>query len=695
MAEQYRMTISRQTVDKLGVKLYDRISAVIAELVANSYDADATRVDITAPMGELLATKSGGKLLDKGLRIEVSDNGSGMTPDEVNRHYLVVGKERRSDPERGSTSKRLGRKVMGRKGVGKLAPFGVCDRVEVITSGGAKVHGKGADGKQAHGYLTAHLVLDRTGIVQDTDKVYHPQPGELDGCVQPNSGTRLILTKFDHRRVPPIADFERQLAQRFGLPGANWQISLHDSLKPTGSPDQTRVVGAFVMTKMPGSEITLPAGDGPVIGPGGDPLDGVVAGFEHDGSFYPVTGWIAYSSEPYRDELMAGIRVYCRGKIAAQTRVFNLTAGFTGEYDIRSYLVGELHADWLDEAEDLIRTDRQDILWTHELGQAFEAWGMRLVRKIGEMTREPRRKRAWQTFKEASKIEERVAEAYPAANQESIRAKTLEMAQLIAKTTRDEDLQDPGMLDSIVQLSLTLGPYITLDEKLREAADAGDLLSAITGILRTARIAELTSFGRIAEDRVRVIEKLEALKDAPGTLEAAFQDLITQAPWLINPQWSPIIANRRFSTLKSELQKFYKQKTGEDLNLDDFSDPLKRADFVLTSQDEALQLIEIKKPNHNLEPKEMERLDGYVKLLNEFLDLPGNVDLKKAFPDFHVTLVCDGLALSGVHKTAFDGLVTKGKLTHINWVTFLLRARTAHQEFLDEAKRLREFAAKN
>jgi hypothetical protein len=48
------MTISRLTVDKLGVKLYDRVSAVIAELVANAYDADATTVKIEAPMGHYL-----------------------------------------------------------------------------------------------------------------------------------------------------------------------------------------------------------------------------------------------------------------------------------------------------------------------------------------------------------------------------------------------------------------------------------------------------------------------------------------------------------------------------------------------------------------------------------------------------------------------------------------------------------------
>jgi len=69
---------------------------------------------------------------------------------------------------------------------------------------------------------------------------------------------------------------------------------------------------------------------------------------------------------------MAGVRIYCRGKIAAQTHIFNMKAGFTGEYDIRSYLVGQLYADWLDESEDLIRTDRQDILWSHPLGFATQ-----------------------------------------------------------------------------------------------------------------------------------------------------------------------------------------------------------------------------------------------------------------------------------------------------------------------------------
>jgi DNA topoisomerase VI subunit B len=97
---KYIMTISRLTIDKLGVKLYDRVSAVIAELVANAYDADATEVTIEAPMGAFLASIQGGTVKDSGYSIIVRDNGTGMAPDVINAFYLKVGAERRRDPAR-------------------------------------------------------------------------------------------------------------------------------------------------------------------------------------------------------------------------------------------------------------------------------------------------------------------------------------------------------------------------------------------------------------------------------------------------------------------------------------------------------------------------------------------------------------------------------------------------------------------
>jgi len=372
-----------------------------------------------------------------------------------------------------------------------------------------------------------------------------------------------------------------------------------------------------------------------------------------------------------------------------------MKAGFTGEYDIRSYLVGELHADWLDQAEDLIRTDRQDILWSNELGQAFERWGQDIVKKIGKLTREPRRKKAWETFKVVSRIQERVEESFPIESQESIRDNAMTIASWIAKTSREDELSDPEQIEYMVQLSLLLSPHLTLDQKLREAAESKESpLSVVTGILKTARIAELSSFGKIAFDRVQVIAKVEAYKDDGSTVESAFQDLISSAPWLVNPQWSPLTANQSFTTLKEEFQKYFKERTGKDLILDDFSDPSKRPDFVLSNQDNVIEIVEIKRPNHQLQNDEMDRINNYVDLMDDFLKKPGSEELVRMFSKYHVTLVCDEIALSGVHKAAFDGLTSKGTLTHINWVTFLVRTRKMHQDFLNEAERQRRNAAR-
>lgn len=703
---RYTMTISRLTVDKLGVKLYDKVSAAIAELVANSYDADAKLVKIHAPMGELLAQTKGGTLKDKGFTIVVSDDGIGMTPDEINAMYLKVGRERRNDPKGGDTSRELGRKVMGRKGVGKLAPFGICDHIEVLSSGGDVVKGLNEDGEPAEGYLTAHLHLERDKILKDTDEDYHPKVGDLDGRVRPKSGTKLVLTSFAKRWVPSMGDFQRQLAQRFGLTSENWKVNLYDNTKTKDDEGYKAEVGAFTIDKMPGTEITL--GSQKKGGKveyfarkeDGSELPDLGGGFtsDHDGEpkFYPVTGWAAYSKVPFRDDLMAGIRIYCRGKIASQTSAFNLKAGFQGEYDVRSYLIGELHADWLDEEDDLIQTDRRDILWSSELGEQFQTWGQKLVKQVGRMSRDPIKKKAWELFRDASDIEKKIKKAFPAAEQASLRDRALQLAKLMSQTTRVESFEDKEHVKSIVQLTLNFAPHVELDEKLRAVADSEETtIGFISGLLKTARVAELSSFGLIAEHRVRVIERLEAIKDDPDSVEADLQKLITEAPWLIDAQWSPITANQSFETLKKEFQKYYKKETGKDLVLNPFSLPDKRADFVMGNHEGTIELVEIKTPEHKLTDAEMERIENYVGMLEAFLDDPANQKFKDLFPRFHVTLVCEGIALKSVWKRAFEGMKSANKLTHIGWSAFLLKTKKMHEGFLKEAERQKRDAAKD
>ena len=108
--EKYTMRISRLTIDKLGIQMYDRVSAVLAELIANAYDADAENVKVTLPVGRFLARKEGAHVIDEGFEIIIEDDGSGMTAQQVNDYYLNVGYNRRS---RGEQTPGRGRRVMG------------------------------------------------------------------------------------------------------------------------------------------------------------------------------------------------------------------------------------------------------------------------------------------------------------------------------------------------------------------------------------------------------------------------------------------------------------------------------------------------------------------------------------------------------------------------------------------------------
>lgn len=702
MANEYKMTISRLTIDKLGVRLYDKVSAVISELISNSYDADAREVLVYAPMGQFLATKVEGVITDKDYEITIDDDGIGMTPEEINNYYLKVGAERRTESGRGRGDKSpiFDRSVMGRKGVGKLAPFGICEIIEILSSGGEEITRMDQDGNEESGYLTAHLILNRSEILSDEDEAYKADNGELDNTLSEQTGTKITLKKFAYRKVPDFTNFARQISQRFGISSENWQVYLHDTTKEEEADDYAQSVDRFTIETMPNTKMTFDGPDGPCIAtdssseykvvlPTDDISAELEAGFYHeDDKFYPIKGWMAYSKKPYKDDLMAGVRIYCRGKIAAQTTVFNRRAGFTGEHDVRSYLVGELNVDWLDETEDLILTDRRDILWSHELGEAFQKWGQKMILKIGNLSRDPFKKNTLKTFFEIGEIDEKIEAAYPGEKQVEIRKNAKEFATMLGKSIRLEEAESPETVEPLVQLSLLLAPHITLDEKLREAADdEATPLSVLSNILRIARIAELSSFGRIAADRIKIIDRVEKLKDTPDTAEDELQDLLQNAPWLINPEWSPVTSNKSFKRLKDEFEKYYEKTTGDSISLDDFYDSGKRPDFVLTNTEEGIEIVEIKRPVHSITNPEMDRIITYHDVMKTFLAVPGNEEFLRLFRSFHITLVCDGLNLTGAQKTAFDKYRDDKILEHITWSTFLLRTERMHKDFLDEADR--------
>jgi HSP90 family molecular chaperone len=101
--------------------MYKHRSPSIAELVANCWDAGAEEVRITIPTEEAYSQEKS--------EIVIMDSGEGMDADSIQNCYLVVGRNRRQD----QGLENLGRKVMGRKGIGKLAGFGLSEHVRVTS----------------------------------------------------------------------------------------------------------------------------------------------------------------------------------------------------------------------------------------------------------------------------------------------------------------------------------------------------------------------------------------------------------------------------------------------------------------------------------------------------------------------------------------------------------------------------------
>jgi len=117
--QDLEMTFDPKVIDHLGIQLYSTLPPVIAELVANSYDAEAEKITIYLSDEE-----------QKEIKIE--DNGHGMSFNEINPEFLKIGRNRR---ESGQTQKSKNNKryVIGKKGLGKLSFFGIAKHIKIET----------------------------------------------------------------------------------------------------------------------------------------------------------------------------------------------------------------------------------------------------------------------------------------------------------------------------------------------------------------------------------------------------------------------------------------------------------------------------------------------------------------------------------------------------------------------------------
>jgi hypothetical protein len=162
--------------------LQDPVTAIV-ELIANAWDAGATEVKVKWP-------------LTQNECLTVHDNGEGMTDFEFNRRWMTLSYNRLAEQGNsvavGGDAARQ-RRVYGRNGVGRFAPFCFGAAYEVATSkGGVKVRYRVIRGDQ-HSPIVLRKISEES---------------------EPTSGT-LVTVEHDGRHAGLQNSIQSEIAMRF------------------------------------------------------------------------------------------------------------------------------------------------------------------------------------------------------------------------------------------------------------------------------------------------------------------------------------------------------------------------------------------------------------------------------------------------------------------------------------------------
>ena len=165
---QEQFTVDAALLRELGERLIGRAHIALAELVKNSYDADAhtCRIEVEED------------------RIIVSDDGHGMSQDEFLKYWMRLGTTHKVDS---GQSRRLGRPMTGSKGLGRLSVQFLADEMELESSCEADPE------TMLYAYVDWRSI--RAGEdLQEVEVGWEPIPERTTYADDSSVGTRIILT---------------------------------------------------------------------------------------------------------------------------------------------------------------------------------------------------------------------------------------------------------------------------------------------------------------------------------------------------------------------------------------------------------------------------------------------------------------------------------------------------------------------
>ncbi|MGF3052880.1 TIGR02391 family protein [Microbacterium sp. YY-03] len=334
---ELKLTFDPLTIEHLGFRMYSHLPNAIAELIANSYDADANNVTV--------------KIDDSGRKISVLDDGHGMSPEQLQENYLRIGRNRRASGD-GEFSESGRRKVAGRKGLGKLAVFGIGNHITVDTKRSGEMH-------------STKVTMVWGEIKGSTAAEYFPQVQRIDADSEAQF-THIHIDELNRQTEINPETLAAQLSRLFNYSDDDFNLEV------------TRANIRFSVDR------TLRYASIPVDAEWVVPTD-----FQSPSSVsteatttMPITGKVYAASSPLASHLR-GITLYVRGRLANEPEFFGVSASSQAY----AYLTGYIDVDELDSESDVISTDRRSVVWESASAAALRERMVTIVREAAQKHR--------------------------------------------------------------------------------------------------------------------------------------------------------------------------------------------------------------------------------------------------------------------------------------------------------------------
>lgn len=652
----FKLEFSNRVIEHLGIKLYqNKPTNVVAEFLSNCWDADANAVHI-----ELTAHGVDGRPT-----IVITDDGRGMTRDELTDEFLIIGRNRRTSPKELTPGGRL---PMGRKGIGKLAGFGIAGTVDVVSTPNNALRKQEPKPEQRFYWLRFSLteLIAKSGSALAGS--YEPQV-IADGVDE--AAFKALVTQSGHELAYKHF-IENVDAGKGGVCVFLWNTTLKKAmnvetlLQSMGRRFTVSMLRPDFVVNVNGRRITPDQALPPLHDFGfGDWNNPIEETLTINGVERQVRYWIRFVSLQGSDWSIenAGIGVYAHGKIA-QDRPFFFDV--KGKEILSRYLYGVIEADWLDELpNDVVSTDRRSIDWDTGDTMAFQQWGNS---RISHWLEEFRKWRGQQPKKE---IITRIRAVSPKSTLTGAEEEALAelLSEVLPNLANDEEAKNRATKSFTEAWTHAPTRLLTknLWEKVFSSLDSDSVVfAALVEGLRKSMVPEAMGLAVTMAQRIAAITVMRRMIEQDKT-ETHLQRLIETFPWLLGPRWERLTANESIKTLVT-------QKHKPDVSLGEWSiagDKVKlKPDFVFLSDpggQEELIVFELKGPEagKTLQPVEYEQLGEYLRIIRAVYTSP--------------MIRVHGL-LVGHDKGGFEE--HDKRITVTTWSEVLTEARNLHVEYL-------------